>query len=50
LGVNGAVIVSHGRSQAKAIKNAIGLAKQTAERDIVQKLKEEDYGQAGLDR
>jgi len=43
LGVNGAVIVSHGRSQDKAIKNAIGLAKRTAERDIVQKLKEEDY-------
>lgn len=32
LGVNGNVIVAHGRSQAKSIKNAIGLAKQTAER------------------
>ena len=34
LGVKGNVIVSHGRSQARAIKNAIGLAKRTAERDI----------------
>lgn len=36
LGVKGNVIVSHGRSQAKAIKNAIGLAKRTAERNICQ--------------
>jgi glycerol-3-phosphate acyltransferase PlsX len=34
LGVKGNVIVSHGRSQARAIKNAIGLAKRTAEKDI----------------
>ena len=40
LGVNGNVIISHGRSQAKAIKNAIGLARQTAERGITQKIKE----------
>lgn len=33
LGVKGNVIVSHGRSQARAIKNAIGLAKRTAEGD-----------------
>ncbi len=32
LGVNGNVIVAHGRSQAKAIKNAIALAKRTVER------------------
>lgn len=31
LGVKGNVIVAHGRSQARAIKNAIGLAKITAE-------------------
>lgn len=43
LGVNGAIIVSHGRSQAKAIKNAIGLAKRTAERDICRIIEEEDY-------
>ncbi len=45
LGVNGNVIVAHGRSQAKAIKNAIGLAKQTAEQGVAgqinQSVKEE---------
>ena len=41
LGVNGNIIVTHGRSQAKAIKNAIGLAKQTAERDIYRIIREE---------
>lgn len=43
LGINGNIIVAHGRSQAKAIKNAIGLAKQTAERDISQIIQEENY-------
>jgi len=43
LGVNGNVIVAHGRSQAKAIKNAIGLAKQIVERDICRIIKEESY-------
>jgi glycerol-3-phosphate acyltransferase PlsX len=43
LGVNGTIIVSHGRSQAKAIKNAIGLAKQTVERDICRIIREENY-------
>jgi glycerol-3-phosphate acyltransferase PlsX len=41
LGVNGNVIISHGRSQAKAIKNAIGLAIKTAEHSVPQKIKEE---------
>ena len=45
LGVNGNIIVAHGRSQAKAIKNAIGLAKQTVERDICRIIKEENYEQ-----
>jgi len=36
LGVNGNITISHGRSRAKAIKNAIGLAKQTAEGDLCQ--------------
>ena len=45
LGVNGTVIVAHGRSQAKAIKNAIGLAKQTAEREICRIIREESYEQ-----
>ncbi len=43
LGVNGNIIKAHGRSRAKAIKNAIGLAKQTAERGICEKIKEESY-------
>jgi len=46
LGVDGTIIVSHGRSQAKAIKNAIGLAKRTAEKDICRIIKEESYDQA----
>ncbi len=41
LGVNGNVIIAHGRSRSKAIKNAIYLAKQTAERGISQIIKEE---------
>jgi glycerol-3-phosphate acyltransferase PlsX len=43
LGVNGNVIMAHGRSQARAIKNAIGLAKQIVERGISQIIKEERY-------
>jgi phosphate acyltransferase len=34
LGINGSAIVSHGRSNAKAIKNAIRVARQTAETNI----------------
>jgi glycerol-3-phosphate acyltransferase PlsX len=34
LGVNGAAIVSHGRSNAKAIKNALHVAYQTAETGV----------------
>ena len=44
LGVNGNVIIAHGRSQAKAIKNAIGLAKETVERGITEKITEGQYG------
>ena len=43
LGVNGTIIISHGRSRAKAIMNAIGLAMRTAERSIGEKIKEESY-------
>ena len=43
LGVNGNVIIAHGRSQAKTVKNAIGLAKHTVERGISQIIKEESY-------
>lgn len=34
LGVNGSAIISHGRSKAKAIKNALRVARQTAETDV----------------
>ncbi len=36
LGVNGIVIIAHGRSDPYAIRNAIRVAKQSAENDIVQ--------------
>ncbi|MCL4302661.1 MAG: phosphate acyltransferase PlsX [Anaerolineae bacterium] len=35
LGVNGVVIIAHGRSDAYAIRNAIRVAKQAAEKNIV---------------
>jgi len=50
LGVNGNIIISHGRSQATAIKNAIGLARQTSEREVSEKIKEENYGQTDTGR
>lgn len=50
LGVNGNVIVAHGRSQAKAISNAIGLAKQTVEQDICRMIREENYEQTDYHR
>jgi len=34
LGVNGSAIISHGRSKARAIKNALRVARQTAETDV----------------
>jgi glycerol-3-phosphate acyltransferase PlsX len=43
IGINGNVIIAHGRSQARAIKNAIGLARDTIERGIIQKLREEHH-------
>ena len=36
LGLNGNVIISHGRSKAKAIRNAIGMAKQSIDRNVCQ--------------
>ncbi|MBI2851718.1 MAG: phosphate acyltransferase PlsX [Chloroflexi bacterium] len=50
LGVNGNIIIAHGRSQAKAIMNAIGMAKRTAEKELCQKIKEEQYEQANGDK
>jgi glycerol-3-phosphate acyltransferase PlsX len=49
LGVNGNVIIAHGRSQARAIKSAISLAKETVESRITDKLKEEKNEQPDND-
>ena len=35
VGINGSAIISHGRSNAKAIKNAIRVAKSAVEGDIL---------------
>lgn len=40
LGVNGNIIIAHGRSQAKAIESAIHLAVQTAEGDVARMIKD----------
>ena len=45
LGVNGNVIIAHGRSQSKAIKNAIGLAKEMVDRNITEIIREGHYEQ-----
>ena len=39
LGVNGNVIISHGRSNARAIKNALLIAKRAAEQDLVEAIR-----------
>jgi glycerol-3-phosphate acyltransferase PlsX len=41
LGVNGLVLIGHGRSSPKAIKNAIRVAKQEIEHNVLAKIKEE---------
>jgi len=41
LGVEGAVIVAHGRSNPKAIKNALRMAKRTVEGGMIEAIKEE---------
>jgi glycerol-3-phosphate acyltransferase PlsX len=38
LGINGVVVIGHGRSDAKAIKNMIRVAKESVEKDIVSKI------------
>ena len=43
LGLNGNVIIAHGRSKAKAIKNAIHLAHRAARAGLVEALKNGDY-------
>jgi phosphate acyltransferase len=44
LGLNGNIIIAHGRSQSSAIKNAIGMAKNSAEKRVWQKIKEAVHG------
>ena len=39
LGVNGPVIIAHGRSRAKAIKHAVRVARNAAEGRIVERIK-----------
>jgi len=46
LGLNGNVIISHGRSQARAIKNAIGMAKQNVDREVCQKIQQHNFADA----
>ncbi|MBF0572064.1 MAG: phosphate acyltransferase PlsX [Candidatus Omnitrophica bacterium] len=41
LGVDGLVLISHGRSSPKAIKNAVRCAKEEIEHNILKKIKEE---------
>ena len=38
LGVDGVVIIGHGRSNAKAIKNAIGQARMAVKGDVIQSI------------
>jgi len=45
LGIKGNVIKAHGRSRANAIKNAINLARQTAEGNIYAIIKKEDQNE-----
>ncbi len=45
LGLNGNIIIAHGRSRATAIKNAIGLGKRCAEQELWRKIKEAHYEQ-----
>nr|WP_266105166.1 hypothetical protein [Nautilia profundicola] len=40
LGVNGCVIISHGKSNSKAIKNAIFQAMKYIENDVTNKIQE----------
>ncbi len=41
LGIDGDIIIAHGRSQSKAIRNAIGLAKRSVDHDIRQVLRQQ---------
>jgi glycerol-3-phosphate acyltransferase PlsX len=43
LGLNGNVIISHGRSQSKAIRNAISMAKQSIDRHVCQIIQQSKF-------
>jgi glycerol-3-phosphate acyltransferase PlsX len=43
LGLNGNVIISHGRSQSKAIRNAISMAKQSVDRHVCQIIQQSKF-------
>lgn len=45
LGLNGNVIISHGRSKAKAIRNAIGMAKQSIDRNVCQVMQQYKFAE-----
>jgi glycerol-3-phosphate acyltransferase PlsX len=40
LGIDGVAVVAHGRSDARAIKNAVRVAKQAVEADLVSTIRE----------
>lgn len=40
LGINGVVVIGHGRSNAKAIKNMIRVAKESVEQGVVEKIRQ----------
>lgn len=50
IGVNGNIIIAHGRSHAKAIKNAIGLAKQAVEQDVCGVIRRENSNMRGTQK
>jgi glycerol-3-phosphate acyltransferase PlsX len=45
LGLNGNVIISHGRSKARAIKNAIGLAKRSVDGNVCQIIQKFEFAE-----
>jgi glycerol-3-phosphate acyltransferase PlsX len=41
LGIDGVAVVAHGRSDARAVKNAIRVTKEAAENQLVRKIRAE---------
>jgi len=46
LGVKGNVVIAHGRSDAKAIKNAVSVARQMVEKNVLQAVSESNLGKS----